>query len=88
MSKKILLHINEEDIRSVCRGTIDSILTRFNYTYKTKIDTVSLKLTTGAGAEVLDALKDISNLLRNIAKDLDNLDDLVNEMPDHKLDED
>jgi hypothetical protein len=85
--KKISFKVLEEDIRGIARNSISLVIGRLSKKFQENTEQVSETLTNGTSVDVLTEVQNVIEGLEESIKELQNLADLIGEIPDLETEE-
>tara|TARA_R100000388_G_C7201516_1_gene138759 strand:+ start:354 stop:623 length:270 start_codon:yes stop_codon:yes gene_type:complete len=80
--KKISFKVLEEDIRGIARNSISLVIGRLGTRFQKNTSQVSEALTEGNSVDILTEVQNVIEGLEESIKELQNLADLIGEIPD------
>ena len=81
-TKKSSFSINSKDVRPLITSTLGLILTRHKHNYSAKLQELSKHTEKGSRREILECLRDITQLYNVTAQEFDNVAGLILELED------
>ena len=85
--KKISFKVLEEDIRGIARNSLSLVIGRLSTRFKENTAQVSDSLQEGSSVDILTEVQNVIEGLEESIKELQNLADLIGEIPDLETEE-
>ena len=86
--KKLSFKVVEEDIRQIAKSSITLIIGRLTLKFQENTKKLSQSFETESSVDILTAVQDVIDDLEKSIKEMQNLADLIGEVPDVEVEED